>query len=77
MDTVCGVHLSCATLWRVFDYLHCLRLTAVSLPREANCLPLNCFQFYSSRLSSDDMSTVGWNLVELASALLHLFHTSG
>ncbi len=77
VDTVCGVNLLCATpLWRVFYSSHCLRLTAVSLPREVEHLPFNCFQFYPSRLSSDDMSTVGWSLVKLASALLYLFHTN-
>ncbi len=76
LDTVCGVHILHATLWRVFDSLHCLRLTVVSLPREVKYLPLNSFQFYPSRLWSNDMSMVEWSLVKLASALLHLFHAS-
>ncbi len=78
MDTVCGAYILCATLrlWRVFDSLHCLRLTMVSLPREVEHLPFNCFQFYPSRMSSKDMSTVGWSLVKLDSALLHLFHAN-
>jgi hypothetical protein len=44
--------------------------------REVECLPLNCFQFYPSRSSSNDMSMVGWSLVKLATALLHLFHAN-
>ncbi len=73
-----GYHMRCTHfvchIWRVFDFLHCLRLTKVSLPREVQRLPLNCFQCYPCRLSSNDMSTVGWSLVKLASALLHMFH---
>ncbi len=77
MDTICNVHSLCATFWRVFGSSYCLRLTEVSLPREVKCLPLNCFQFYPSRLLSNDMSMVVWDLVEkLASALLHLFHAN-
>jgi hypothetical protein len=76
VDTICSVHILCATFWRVFDSLHCLRLTEVSLSREIKCLPLKCFQFYPSRLLSDDMSMVGWSLVKLASALLHMFHAN-
>ncbi len=77
MDTICSVHILCgATFWRMIDSSHCLRLTEVGLPREVESLPLNCFQFYPSRLSSNDMSTVGWSLVRLASALLLLFHTN-
>jgi hypothetical protein len=29
VDTKCGVHIVCATFWRVFDFLHCLRLTGI------------------------------------------------
>jgi hypothetical protein len=29
MDTICGVHILCATFWRVFDSSHRLRLTEV------------------------------------------------
>ncbi len=72
----CCVHIFCAPFWRMFDSSHCLWLTEVSLPREVERLPLNCFQFYPSRLLSDDMSMVGWSLVKLASALLHLFHAN-
>ncbi len=77
MDTVCGVHILCATFWRVFDYSHCLRLTEVSLPQEVECLPLNCFQFYPCRLSSNDMSMVlGCSVVKLASAMRYPFHAT-
>ncbi len=41
------MHFVCHIL--VFDSLHCLRLTEVSLPREVEHLPLNCFQFYPLR----------------------------
>jgi hypothetical protein len=68
----------CATLWGVFDSLHCLSMTEVGLPREDKHLPSNCSQFYPSRFLCNDMSTVGlgWSLVKLASALLHLFHAN-
>jgi hypothetical protein len=58
VDTVCIVHIFYAAFWTVFDSLHGLRLTEVSLPREDECLPLNWFQFYLFRLSSDDVNGV-------------------
>ncbi len=69
---LCYPHFVCHTLEGV-DSLHCPRLTAVSLPREAKHLSMNCFQFYPSRLLSDDMSMVGWSLVKLALLLCCTF----
>ncbi len=74
-----GYHFWCTHFgchWRLFNASHCLKLTVVSPPREVEGLPLKYFLFYPSKLSSNDMSPVGWSLVKLASALLHLFHTN-
>ncbi len=30
VDTICGVHILRTTFWRVFDSLHCVRLTEIS-----------------------------------------------
>ncbi len=57
--TTCGEHILCATFWRMFDSSHCLRLTEERSAQGVESLPLNCFQFYPSRLLSDDMSMVG------------------
>jgi hypothetical protein len=76
-----GYHMQCTHL--VCHSLEGVWLLALpktdwgNLPRKDEHLPLNCFQFYPSRLSSDDMSTGGWSLVKLSSALLHLFHANG
>ncbi len=64
----------CVTFRRVFDSSHCLMLTEVSLLREVECLSSNWFLFHPRRFLFNDLSTVAWSLVKLASALGYLFH---
>jgi hypothetical protein len=77
VDTVCGVHILCATF---VEGVWLLALPKADwgkvCPGRLKVCPLNCFQFYPSRLLSNDMSMVGWSIVKLASALLlHLFQS--
>jgi hypothetical protein len=46
VDTICGVHILCATFWRVFDSMHCLSLRLTEV-RSAQGGPESALELFS------------------------------